>query len=430
MSNWQEYRLADICKKIGSGATPRGGNDTYLKEGEYALIRSQNVIDFEFSYNGLAYISEEQASKLNNVIVELNDVLLNITGDSVARVCTPPKNVLPARVNQHVAIIRANDNILNPLYLKYYLLNPVFKEYMLMLSSSGGTRNAITKGMIEEFKISAPDLPTQTAIAEILSSLDDKIELNNKINQELENLAQTLFKRWFIDFEFPNENGEPYKSSGGEMVDNVLGDIPKGWEVKTLDDISKITIGRTPPRQERHWFSTDKNDVKWISIRDMGNSGAYIHSTSEFLTVDAIEKFKIPIIESNTVIMSFKLTVGRISITTERMLSNEAIAHLNLTELEIYPEFLYLYLKQFNFDSLGSTSSIATAVNSKSIKSLPFVQPGMELLYKFEQMITPIFLRIYGLTFENKDLTNLRDTLLPKLISGELEVQQVLSQTT
>jgi type I restriction enzyme S subunit len=93
MSNWQEYRLADICKKIGSGATPRGGNDTYLKEGEYALIRSQNVIDFEFSYNGLAYISEEQAAKLNNVSVELNDVLLNITGDSVARVWTPPNNV-------------------------------------------------------------------------------------------------------------------------------------------------------------------------------------------------------------------------------------------------------------------------------------------------------------------------------------------------
>ena len=243
MSDWKKYRLGDICKKIGSGATPRGGGDTYLVEGEYALIRSQNVLDFEFSFNGLAYISEEQASKLNNVSVELNDILLNITGDSVARVCTPPLNVLPARVNQHVAIIRPDEKILLPTFLKYYLLNPVYKEYMLMLSSSGGTRNAITKGMIEDFNISVPDLATQNSIAEILSSLDDKIELNNKINQELENLAQTLFKQWFIDFEFPNESGEPYKSSGGKMLDSELGEIPVGWEVVNLSDLFDFLEG-------------------------------------------------------------------------------------------------------------------------------------------------------------------------------------------
>jgi type I restriction enzyme S subunit len=279
--------------------------------------------------------------------------------------------------------------------------------------------------MLEELVIQVPNLPTQTAIAEILSSLDDKIEINNKINQELENLAQTLFKHWFIDFEFPNENGEPYKSSGGEMVDSEVGEIPKGWKVKTLDDISNITIGRTPPRKEHQWFSTDINDVKWISIRDMGNCGTYIHTTSEFLTEDAVSRFNVPVINSNTVIISFKLTVGRISITTERMLSNEAIAHLNLKNKEIYPEFLYLFLKQFNFDSLGSTSSIATAVNSKSIKSLPFINPSKEVLSKFNDVIVPLFSRIHNLTFENKELVNLRDTLLPKLISGELELTEL-----
>ena len=231
MTTWKEYKLGEICKKIGSGATPRGGSDTYLDFGEYALIRSQNVLDFMFSYNGLAYISNEQAQKLNNVTLEQNDILLNITGDSVARVCQVPNHLLPARVNQHVAIIRPDVSKIQNDFLKYYLLNPVFKEYMLMLSSSGATRNAITKGMIENFPISIPPLPTQTAIAEILSSLDDKIELNNKINAELENLAQTLFKQWFIDFEFPNDQGDPYKSSGGEMVESELGMIPKGWEV-------------------------------------------------------------------------------------------------------------------------------------------------------------------------------------------------------
>jgi type I restriction enzyme S subunit len=177
MKYCKEYRLGDVCKKIGSGATPRGGGDTYLENGDFALIRSQNILDFQFTYQGLAFISKEQAEKLNNVILEERDILLNITGDSVARVCQVPKGFLPARVNQHVAIIRPDKEILNPEFLKYYLLNPLFKDYMLMLSSSGATRNAITKGMIENFTISAPDIVTQTGVAEILSSLMKRLSL-------------------------------------------------------------------------------------------------------------------------------------------------------------------------------------------------------------------------------------------------------------
>jgi restriction endonuclease S subunit len=241
MSEWKEYRLADHCMKIGSGATPRGGSNTYMNKGKYALIRSQNVLDFNFSYNGLAYISEEQAKKLNNVLVEEEDILLNITGDSVARVTQIPKELIPARVNQHVAIIRPNPKRLNPQFVKYFLLNPNFKEYMLMLSSSGATRKAITKGMIEDFIIIAPVIEEQTAIAEILSSLDDKIELNNEINKNLEDLAQALFKHWFVDFEFPDENGQPYKSSGGELVESVIGLIPNGWKIVKNSDACEIS---------------------------------------------------------------------------------------------------------------------------------------------------------------------------------------------
>ena len=113
MSEWKEYKLSDVCLKIGSGATPRGGQESYLSYGEYTLIRSQNVLDFDFTMKGLAYINEAQASKLNNVEIKERDILLNITGDSVARVCQVPSYILPARVNQHVAIIRPNRDIIN-----------------------------------------------------------------------------------------------------------------------------------------------------------------------------------------------------------------------------------------------------------------------------------------------------------------------------
>src|SRR5690554_4792761 len=146
--DWVETILKKISVKIGSGATPRGGAEAYKSEG-ISLIRSQNILDFDFSYNGLAFIDNEQANKLSNVTIEENDVLINITGDSVARVCMVPIEILPARVNQHVAIIRAKKEVLNSFYLLYYLLNPSFKKYLLRLASDGATRNALTKSDIE-----------------------------------------------------------------------------------------------------------------------------------------------------------------------------------------------------------------------------------------------------------------------------------------
>jgi type I restriction enzyme S subunit len=415
MSEWKEFKLGELCN-IRRGASPRPIHD-YLSEQGMPWVKISDAT----SENSRFIKKTVQKIKLSGVQKSLK---VN-PGDFILSNSATPG--IPKLMNIEACIhdgwlLLSNFNKIDKLFLYYFLLH---ERPSLANQGNGSVFTNLKTDIVKNLRITIPDLPTQTAIAEILSSLDDKIELNNKINQELETLAQTLFKQWFIDFEFPNENGEPYKSSGGEMVDSALGEIPKGWNMKTLDDISNITIGRTPPRKEHQWFSTDVNDIKWISIRDMGNCGTYIHTTSEFLTEDAVSRFNVPVINSNTVIISFKLTVGRISITTERMLSNEAIAHLNLKNKEIYPEFLYLFLKQFNFDSLGSTSSIATAVNSKSIKSLPFINPSKEVLSKFNEVIVPLFSRIHNLTFENKELVDLRDTLLPKLISGELEINEI-----
>jgi len=180
------YTLAQICSKIGSGATPKGGKESYLG-GDTSLIRSQNVLDFNFQYNGLALINEEQAHALDNVTVMDGDILLNITGDSVARCCKVPSKVLPARVNQHVAIIRAKNNIVKSDYILYYLQYK--KQYLLSLSQGGATRNALTKKMIEDIEIPLPSLSEQENIVNILSSLDNKIELNRRINDNLKLIA-------------------------------------------------------------------------------------------------------------------------------------------------------------------------------------------------------------------------------------------------
>lgn len=179
---WKEYKLGDLCSKIGSGATPSGGKEAY-KGGDFNLVRSQNVLDFSFSFDGLAKINDEQAQKLNNVELQENDVLINITGDSVARACIVPQLVLPGRVNQHVAIMRAKADVLDYRYLLYFLQHQ--KKQLLILASGGATRNALTKQMLEDYPIRLPALATQQRIAKILSTLDDKIELNNAINRNL-----------------------------------------------------------------------------------------------------------------------------------------------------------------------------------------------------------------------------------------------------
>ncbi|NEQ34504.1 MAG: restriction endonuclease subunit S [Leptolyngbya sp. SIO4C5] len=242
MSRWKAFKLKKLTTKIGSGATPKGGQEAYHDSG-ISLIRSQNVLDFEFSDNRLAFIDEDQAQKLSNVVVEDNDVLVNITGDSVARVCKVPYDILPARVNQHVSIVRPDTQKVDSDFLLYFLLNPVFKKHLLRLASDGGTRNALTKSDLEGLEILVPPINEQEDIAEILSCLDRKIENLRRQNETLEAIAQTLFKHWFVDFEFPNADGKPYKSSGGEMVPSELGEIPAGWHVGTLEEIVDVFTG-------------------------------------------------------------------------------------------------------------------------------------------------------------------------------------------
>ncbi|WP_285829684.1 restriction endonuclease subunit S [Bacteroides acidifaciens] len=407
MEEWKKYKLGEITSKIGSGATPKGGRDSYLG-GNIALIRSQNVLDFSFSKLGLAYINEVQAEKLSNVEVYEKDVLLNITGDSVARVCIVPNNVLPARVNQHVAIIRGNDKV-DYRYLLYYL--QYIKPQLLSLSQGGATRNALTKKMIEELEVKMPSKGIQKEIVSILYALDSKIELNRRINDNLEQQAQALFKAWFVDF-------EPFKD--GKFVESELGMIPEGCRVGKAEDFYNINIGKTPPRKEQIWFSSNSSDYTWVSISDLGSCGRFVFTSSEFLTHEAIKRHNIILVPKDTILLSFKLTIGRVGIAGTELTTNEAIARFITSDEN--REYTYFLLKGYNYEKLGSTSSIATAVNSKIIKAMVVLMPDKEILKAFSSLTKPYFDQILRNEQESIRLTILRDTLLPKLMSGELKI--------
>ncbi len=407
---WETVRLGDVCSKIGSGATPKGGSAVYVDSGT-SFIRSQNVYNLSFEYDGLVYITDEAAKKLSGVTIEEKDILINITGDSVARTCLAPSKVLPARVNQHVAIIRPENKIFNPVFLNYYLASPYMQAFMLKLAvGKGASRNAMTKEMIENFEVPCPILEVQNKIADILSAYDDLIENNQKQIKLLEEAAQRLYKEWFVDLRFPG-----YEHTA--IVDGV----PEGWRKGRADSFFDITIGKTPPRAETQWFVNGDSGIPWLSISDMGNSGTYIFDTSEGLTEEAIKRFNVKIVPTGSILVSFKLTVGRVVISPKDMCTNEAIAHFYIND-RIHRSYVYCFLKGFKYDTLGSTSSISKAVNSKIIKGMPFIMPDNLLLLQFANVVDHIFKEIYYKQLTCIRLKEARDRLLPKLMSGEMEV--------
>ena len=412
LQKWKLYKLSDICTKIGSGATPRGGKEAYKEEG-ISLIRSQNVLDFSFSDDGLAFIDEKQASALNNVTVESKDVLVNITGDSVARVCQAHEKYIPARVNQHVAILRADKNVLCPELLKYILLAPTNKNRLLTLAGGGATRNALTKGMLEDFAIKIPEsLPEQQAIAEILSALDDKIELNLQMNKTLEEMAMTLYKHWFVDF-------GPFQD--GEFVDSELGRIPKGWEVKRIKDFGSVITGKTPSKKNPEHFGSD---MAFITPTDFRNYDRQIIDSIRYISSSGIEKFKRSIIPVNSVIVTcIGSDMGKVALAKVPCLTNQQINSLKSK----YYLYLYCFLKD-NYTLLKRLAGDGTTMpilNKSTFENLEVVSPKEEILQRFERMCEDWDIQILSNTIESKILVQTRDTLLPKLISGEIRVKQV-----
>lgn len=229
-------------------------------------------------------------------------------------------------------------------------------------------------------------------------------------NHNLEEQAQALYKSWFVDF-------EPFKD--GKFVESELGMIPEGWSVKKAEEFCEINIGKTPPRKEHQWFSNDSSDITWISISDMGPSGVYISKSSEMLTKEACRKFNVIVVPEGTVLLSFKLTIGRVSIAAKELTTNEAIARF-LASTDAMSSYLYLALKSYDYGKLGSTSSIATAVNSKIIKGMPLLYPPEDVIEKFGAQVKGMFNLIRTLQNETTSLNEQRDSLLPRLISGEI----------
>ncbi|MDG6474229.1 restriction endonuclease subunit S [Glaesserella parasuis] len=331
----------------------------------------------------------------------------------------------------------------------------------ILQSATGSTFPNVGRDLLCNLEVAINSVDVAENISQISVIINKKIQLNTQINQTLEQIAQTIFKSWFIDFDPVHAkaealaNGQTVEQATQATMAVISGKnseelhrlqtanpeqyqqlweiaeafpsgvdeegVPWGWGYEKSENLFDVGIGKTPPRKEPEWFSENSNDIEWISIKDMGNSEVFVNKSSEYLLESAVNKFNVKRIPENTVILSFKLTVGRVGITTKETTTNEAIAHFRLCEKSyLTTEFLYLYLKNFDFNNLGSTSSIATAVNSKTIKEMEILYPTLEIINVFQYRVSDIFKTIRANSEQRNCLEKIRDELLPKLLSGEL----------
>jgi type I restriction enzyme S subunit len=423
-----EHSLTSVCLLVVDcpHATPKWTDSGVV------VLRNQNIKGGRLDLSSPSYTDEEHyQGRVKRAVPQAGDIVITREAP-MGDVCRIPDG-LKCCLGQRQVLLRPDPQKVDSLFLLYALQSPYVQHQIGWNEGTGSTVSNLRIPVLEALSIPIPKLAMQKEIAETLGGIDDRITLLRETNATLESIAQALFKSWFVDFDPVRAKSEGKLPEGMDEAtaalfpdtfeETELGLVPKGWKNSNLSNVSDVGIGKTPPRKEAHWFSEDSTDVRWVSIRDMGTSGSYISNTSEFLTAEAVDKFNVRRVPSNTVLLSFKMTIGRVAITDGEMTTNEAIAHCKLTSESPLPsEYIYLHLKGFDYNSLSSTSSIADAVNSKTVKAIPILVPNAEVVAAFEKITDTLFEKIKNTHYQSQTLTTLRDDLLPRLISGQLRI--------
>lgn len=415
---WEVLNLEDICVSITDGAhsSPKSVENGY----PMASVKDMNY--FEINLSTCRQISEEDYLKLVKAKCkpEKNDILIAKDGSYLkhVHVVKEEKEVV---ILSSIAILKPNIKKICPEFLRYYLLSPRAKTDLEMGYVSGSAIRRIVLKDFKRFPVQVPSIGEQKAIAAILSSLDDKIKLNNQINETLEEMAQALFKRWFVDFEFPNEEGQPYKSSSGEMVESELGMIPRGWNVLKLDDIGEVVAGGTPSTKCQEYYD---GNISWITPKDLsGYNRKFIQKGERSITELGLQKSSAKMMPKGSVLFSSRAPIGYITIADNSLCTNQGFKSIVCNEKYMSKNYIYYLLKQEK-DKIISIASGSTfkEVSGTTMKNYKIIVPHLSLLEKFENVVKThddILKKNYT---ENDLLTEIRDALLSKLMSGEIRV--------
>ncbi|MBE2941258.1 restriction endonuclease subunit S [Anoxybacillus flavithermus] len=409
-NTWKEIRLDEIGK-IVTGKTPPTKNSENFGD-RYPFVTPKDMNDDKFIKKTERYLSEAGLSLLSNQVLNGISICVSCIGSDMGKVVMVDGVCV---TNQQINSITNIKEDYDPHFIYYSL--KTMKEYFHKIAG-GSTMPIVNKSKFSEIKIRVPELKEQKAIANMLNILDEKIELNKEMNKTLEEMAQTIFKRWFVDFEFPNENGEPYKSSGGKFVESEQGMIPEGWKAGTLDNLVVINTTSVDPKENPEILY-------------------------EHYSIPAFDEQKYPKFEYGSEIKSNKylvrpnsFLVSKLNPTTKRVWDPLCITENAISSTEFinylpkdisYQSYLYCMLNSERFSEhliKHATGSTGSRQRVKPAETLTFnvILPDTETLKKFDNLIRPIREKLKINQINSAVLKDVRDILLPKLMSGEIRV--------
>ena len=402
-----EWKLKDLTVD-GKGSYGIGAPAVPYQEDKLTYLRITDINDDgSLNFSDLKSVDAEDAEKY---ILKENDIVFARTGNSTGRSYFYEK--------QHGTFVYAgflikfslDPNKVNPRILKYYTHSKPYFDWVNSFDT-GATRGNINAKTYGDMEIELPSRKVQDKIVSILSSLDRKIELNNKINADLEEMAQAIFKNWFVDF-------EPFKD--GKFVNSELGMIPEGWKVGTLGEFCKCLLGGTPSRSKEEYWN---GEVNWINSGEINKFR--ILEASEKITELGLAKSATKLLPKKTTVLAITgATLGQVSLLEIDTCANQSVIGV-LENAEVPYEYIYPFIKdRIEMLIQHQTGGAQQHINKDNVESLIFLLPAINVLEDYISLVSPMYKRIESQCFENLYLSTLRDTLLPRLMSGELEVPE------
>lgn len=414
MGEWKNFKLSELGEVIG-GSTPSTKREEYYG-GNIAWITPKDLSGYQYRFisKGSRNISEEGLNSCSLKMLPKNSILFTSRAP-IGYVAIAENDLC---TNQGFKSIIPNENV--DYMFMYYLMK--YNKEIIEAMGSGTTFKEVSGTVMKNVYVKIPiDKKEQQKISKILSSLDEKIEINRKINENLEEQAKEIFKRWFVDYEFPNEEGQPYKSSGGEIVESELGLIPKGWEKINLGDICICELGGTPSRKKNEYWN---GNIPWI------NSGSVnlfrIIKANEMISELGLKKSSTKLLPKKTTVIAITgSTLGQVSLLEIDSCTNQSVVGV-IPNKNLPYEFIYPYIKA-NIGELLShkTGGAQQHINSQNVKNLKVIVPNKKSLEQYTDLISPIYEMISKNCFEIEYLSSIRDKLLPKLMIGEIDVSEI-----
>ncbi len=413
--DWEVKKINQVTDQIFSGGTPNtrkseywDGNIPWLSSGETRTT---------FIFKTEKKITELGVKNSSTRLAKAEDVVVASAGQGYTRgqvsFC-----MIDAYINQSVVALRANKEELKPLFLFYNLVSR-YNE-LRRISDGHSSRGSLTTKLLADMNIQIPPIEEQTAIAKILTDLDLKIALNRSMNSTLEAIGQALFRRWFVDFEFPDGEGKPYRSSGGEMEETELGEVPRGWRVGSILERTDLLSGGTPKTEIAEYWC---GDIPWISAKDVTDAhGSFVIDTERRITQAGIDNSSAKLLPKNTTVVTARGTVGSYCILSREMAINQTNYGLK-AKSGTGDFFIFFSISNLvNQMKQNAYGTIFDTITTKTFKEMKISIPPEAQIKSFDYKINSLMNKMLSNLQESCVLANLRDALLPKLMSGEIRV--------